>query len=52
MEVLIEGLASVDSFVWNFFSDIEDLKEKRNNAFKEFIEDYRKYGKNIILKQI
>ncbi len=46
MEVLIEGLASVDSFVWNFFSDIEDLKEKRNNAFKEFIEDYRKYRDN------
>ena len=29
MEVLIEGLASVDGFVWNFFSDIDDLKEKR-----------------------
>ena len=50
MEVLIEGLASVDSFVWNFFSDIDDLKEKRNNAFKEFIEDYRKYGENHYVK--
>ena len=25
MKVLIEGLASVDNFVWNFFSNIEDL---------------------------
>jgi len=42
MKVLIEGLASVDSFIWNFFSNIEDLKEKRDDACKEFIEDYRK----------
>ena len=41
MNVLIEGLASTDSFVWNFFSNIEDLKEKRDNACREFIEDYK-----------
>jgi SAM-dependent methyltransferase len=50
MKVLIEGLASVDSFVWNFFSDIEDLKEKRNDAFREFIEDYKKNSKNHYIK--
>ncbi len=43
MEVLIEGLSSVDSFVWNFFSDIEDLREKRDNAFRQFIEDYKQH---------
>ena len=43
MEVLIEGLSSADSFVWNFFSDREDLKEKRDDAFRQFIEDYRKH---------
>ena len=49
MEVLIDGLTSVDSFVWNFFSDIEDLKEERDNACREFIEDYSKYkGKRYI----
>ncbi|MGB7969301.1 MAG: class I SAM-dependent methyltransferase [Methanobacterium sp.] len=42
MKVLIEGLASVDSFIWNFFPNIEDLKEKRDEACREFIEDYRK----------
>lgn len=50
IEVLIEGLSSVDSFVWNFFSDIEDLKEQRNNAFKEFIEDYRIHMENHYIK--
>jgi SAM-dependent methyltransferase len=49
MEVLVEGLTSVDSFVWNFFSDLEDLKEKRDDASREFIEDYRKNrGKRYI----
>ena len=30
MNVLIEGLASTDSFIWNFFPNIEDFKEKRD----------------------
>ena len=50
MNVLLEGLSSVDSFVWNFFSDIEDLKEKRDEAFREFIEDYRKNRKTHYIK--
>jgi len=43
MELLVEGLKSVDHFVWGFFSDIEDLKKQRDKACREFIEDYRKY---------
>ena len=43
LELLVEGLKSVDHFVWGFFSDVEDLKKQRNNACREFIEDYRKY---------
>ncbi len=43
LELLVEGLKSVDHFVWGFFSDIEDLKKQRNNACREFIDDYRKY---------
>ena len=50
MKVLIGGLASVDSFVWNFFSDIEDLKEKRDDACREFIEDYRKNRETHYIK--
>jgi SAM-dependent methyltransferase len=48
MEVLIEGLASVNSFVWNFFSDVQDLKDKRDEAFREFIEDYRTNNERYI----
>jgi ubiquinone/menaquinone biosynthesis C-methylase UbiE len=49
MEVLVEGLESVDHFVWTFFSNLEDLKKQRNNACREFIKDYRdRRGKNYI----
>jgi hypothetical protein len=48
MEVLIEGLASVNSFVWNFFSDVEDLKDKRDHAFRKFIKDYRTHNERYI----
>ena len=27
---LLNGIASVDSFVWSFFKDIDDAKEQRN----------------------
>ena len=40
MEILVEGLGSVDHFVWSFFSDLEDLKLQRNQACREFIHDY------------
>jgi Methyltransferase domain len=40
MEILVEGLGSVDHFVWSFFSDLEDLKLQRNQACIEFIHDY------------
>ncbi|MBZ2166661.1 class I SAM-dependent methyltransferase [Methanobacterium spitsbergense] len=43
LELLVEGLKSVDHFVWGFFSDIEDLKKQRNIACRKFIDDYRKY---------
>jgi Methyltransferase domain len=43
MELLVDGLKSVDHFVWSFFSDVQDLKKQRNRACREFIEDYRKY---------
>ncbi len=50
MKVLIEGLTSVNNFVWNFFSDVEDLKEKRDDACREFIEDYRKQQSKRYIK--
>jgi SAM-dependent methyltransferase len=43
MEVLVEGLASVDSFVWSFFKDVNELKDERNLACSEFIQDYRNH---------
>ena len=41
MKILVEGLGSVDHFVWSFFKDLEDLKNQRNQACREFIDDYR-----------
>ena len=41
MKILVEGLGSVDHFVWCFFKDLEDLKDQRNQACREFIIDYR-----------
>ena len=41
MKILVEGLGSVDHFVWSFFKDLEDLKDQRNQACREFIIDYR-----------
>jgi len=41
MKILVEGLGSVDHFVWSFFNDLEDLKNQRNQACREFIDDYR-----------
>ncbi|HEX7468862.1 MAG TPA: class I SAM-dependent methyltransferase, partial [Methanobacterium sp.] len=40
MEILVEGLGSVDHFIWSFFSDLQDLKLQRNHACIEFIHDY------------
>jgi hypothetical protein len=40
MEILVEGLGSVDHFIWSFFSDLQDLKLQRNQACIEFIHDY------------
>lgn len=34
----------VDLFVWNYFKNIESLKNQREKAYKLFIEDFRKYG--------
>jgi len=48
MEVLVEGLSSVNSFVWSFFQDLEDLKEQRNQSCIEFITDYRNHRKRYI----
>lgn len=48
MEVLVEGLASVDSFVWSFFKDINELKEQRNFACQEFIRDYSNHRERYI----
>jgi hypothetical protein len=48
MEVLVEGLASVDSFVWSFFKDIDELKEQRNFACREFIRDYMNHRERYI----
>jgi ubiquinone/menaquinone biosynthesis C-methylase UbiE len=48
MEVLVDGLESVDHFVWSFFSDLDDLKEQRNHACSEFIQDYRNHRKRYI----
>ena len=49
MEILVEGLGSVDHFIWSFFSDLQDLKLQRNQACIEFIHDYLKNkGKKYI----
>jgi SAM-dependent methyltransferase len=48
MELLADGLASVDSFVWSFFKDIDDLKEQRIQACEEFIRDYRAHRERYV----
>ena len=48
LEILVEGLGSVDHFVWSFFRDLEDLKKQRNDACIEFIKDYRNHRKRYI----
>ena len=48
LEILVEGLGSVDHFVWSFFRDLEDLKKQRTQACIEFIEDYSIHKKRYI----
>ncbi len=48
MEVLVEGLDSVDNFVWSFFDDLKDLEKQRNQACIEFIMDYKNHSKHYI----
>jgi SAM-dependent methyltransferase len=48
MDVLVQGLASVDSFVWSFFKDIDELKDERDGACDEFIRDYRDHGERYV----
>jgi SAM-dependent methyltransferase len=48
MKVLVEGLSSVNTFVWSFFQDLEDLQKQRNQACIEFITDYRNHRKRYI----
>lgn len=48
MEILVEGLGSVDHFVWSFFRDLKDLKKQRIHACIEFIEDYKNHRNRYI----
>jgi hypothetical protein len=44
LKVLVESLGSTQQkFVWNFFSDLEDLRSHRNIACRDFIMDYRNH---------
>lgn len=45
LDMIIKQMPGIaDLFVWNYFKDIESLKNQREKAYKLFIEDFRKYG--------
>lgn len=45
LDMIIKQVPDItDFFVWNYFKDIESLKNQREKAYKLFIEDFRKYG--------
>ncbi|MDO9097429.1 MAG: hypothetical protein Q7U60_04840 [Candidatus Methanoperedens sp.] len=45
LDMIIKQVPDIaDLFVWNYFKDIESLKNQREKAYKLFIEDFRKYG--------
>ena len=44
LDIIIEQLPEiVDLYVWNFFKDIQSLKNNRERAYKLFIEDFKNY---------
>ncbi len=46
LETVIEQLPDlVDLYVWNFFKDVQALKDNREKAYKMFIEDFKTFGK-------
>lgn len=53
LNALIDSLTKADHiFVWSFFSSVEELREHRNLACKEFIEDYRTHRDRYIKADI
>ena len=45
LDMIIKQMPEIaDLFVWNYFKNIESLKNQREKAYKLFIEDFRKYG--------
>ncbi len=44
LNILIDALSQMeDHFKWNFFKNLDELKEHRIKAQNEFLEDYKKY---------
>lgn len=49
LDALVSSLSKADHiFVWNYFSSVDDLKEHRSLACKEFIKDYRTHRERYI----
>ncbi|WP_414468783.1 class I SAM-dependent methyltransferase [Methanobacterium sp. ACI-7] len=49
LTVLVEALADLEGhFVWDFFKDLDDLKQHRMNSCIEFYEDYKNNRANYI----
>lgn len=49
LDALVDSLnKNKDIFVWSFFSSIEELKEHRNLASKEFINDYMTHSERYV----
>lgn len=46
LDTVIKQLPDVaDLYIWDYFKDIQSLKEQREKAYRLFIEDFKKHGK-------
>lgn len=53
LDALVDSLSKVEHmFVWSFFSSVEELKDHRSLACKEFINDYRNHGERYVKADI
>lgn len=44
LNILVEALSKIENhFKWDFFKDLDELKDHRIKAQNEFLEDYKKY---------
>lgn len=49
LTVLVDALADLEGhFVWDFFKDLNDLKQHRMNSCSEFFEDYKNNRTNYL----